>query len=38
MEKQNSPIRQHILKKKITEELTLPNFKTYHKAIEIKIM
>lgn len=31
MEKQNSPIRQHILKKKITEELTLPNFKTYHK-------
>ena len=31
MEKQNSQIRQHILKKKKTEKLTLPNFKTYYK-------
>lgn len=31
MEKQNSPIRHHILKKKKTEELTLPNLKTYYK-------
>ena len=31
MEKQNSQIRQHILKKKKTEKLILPNFKTYYK-------